>query len=190
MLIPSHQQDEFGVRDVMHIYGRISILEEKISNQGVKGNEWSSYQTRWDWLEMVNYLWHVWQDTLKIISKMENERRETNQSELCLRWPLRLKGESAVKTKVNFCAKVNRYSAGPTITRLGHIRRLKSKTYKMDKLLNVSQSIRIENKDYVIMRLAFSSNPHGLTQEIWVVPKWNSRNQKTIRLIAADVISP
>ena len=75
-----------------------------------------------------------------------------------------------MKTKVNFCTKVNRYRAGADMIRSGHIRRLKSKNYKMDKLLNVSQSIRIENKDYVIMRLAFSSDPYGLTQEMWVVP--------------------
>lgn len=86
-----------------------------------------------------------------------------------LSWKKRfqIRESEEMKTIVKFCTKVNKIG---TFTKQGHLRILKTKNYKLDKILNVSHSIRIENEDYVIMRLAFSSNPRGLTQEIWVVP--------------------
>ena len=73
-----------------------------------------------------------------------------------------------MKTKVVFCTKVNRKG---TFTKYGHLRKLRTKNYDLDRMLNVARFITIEDKDYVIKKMGFRYNQiRGMTQEIWVVP--------------------
>lgn len=72
-----------------------------------------------------------------------------------------------MKTKVVFCTKVKR---ADTLRKHGHLRRLRSKNYRLDEFLHIPSSIIIENKKYSIERLMFSADTRSVTQEIWVVP--------------------
>lgn len=81
-----------------------------------------------------------------------------------------------MKTKVVFWPKVKRYGKNNLLklTPTEQLKKLKSKNYNVDRMLNIAQFITIEDKDYVIKKMGFRYNSRGLTQEIWVVPYDNN----------------